>query len=98
MDGVRQAAVEAATAAAWGVYWGSLTPAQEKCAREDMELAIDAYERAMAEAGLVRVRDVGEKAEPLFERDMAAGRRFGWNACRAAMLASAKEQKTADGP
>ena len=27
------------------------------------------------------------KAEPLFERDMAAGRRYGWNACRAAMLA-----------
>lgn len=31
------------------------------------------------------------KAEPLFERDMAAGRRYGWNAYRAAMLAGRGE-------
>lgn len=93
----RRRAVEAAAKAAWGVYWPSLLPRQEATARNDMENAITAYERAMADAGwrMVRVPD----AEPMHgavslsspewlkvfgkTRDAWAN---GWNACRAKML------------
>ena len=52
----RRRAVEAAAKAAWGVYWPSLLPRQEATARNDMENAITAYERAMADAGWRMVR------------------------------------------
>ena len=46
-DEIRHRAVEAATQAAWGVYWRTLTPLQEQRARGDMARAITAYEAAM---------------------------------------------------
>ena len=90
----QQEALQKAVQAAWGAHWFGLDERIRKIAYDDMARALSAAEAAMAGAGWVRVRDVGEAAGGLWvsaDATTAAAWAKGWNACRAAMLSTSTD-------